>query len=139
VFNVIIAAHGEISHAYVSACEDLLGKQDKLWSLAFDGDTTADQRHKLKDLLNHIPANERVVILCDLLGGTPADTALSFMDRDNVEVITGVNLPLLIKILTLRDQQTPETYQFDHVVHEASLAGQQAIQIASHVLKARLA
>ncbi|MCD6311684.1 MAG: PTS sugar transporter subunit IIA [Elusimicrobia bacterium] len=106
--RVIIAAHGDFASHLLNSAENLLGRVEGVSALNFmQHQSTGELVDELKNRLkNH--EGEDVVILTDFLGGSPCNCACRFMDRDNVRIISGVNLPMLIEIMLKKEKMPPE-------------------------------
>ena len=107
-----------------------MGPQSQLETITIGPEDDMEQRRS--DILNaaaRVQDGAGVVILTDMFGGTPSNLAISVMDGGRIEVICGVNLPMLIKLATMRDAA-----DLDHAVVEAREAGRKYITVASKVL-----
>jgi PTS system mannose-specific IIA component len=87
------------------------------------------RRREIHDCIDHVDAGDGIVLLTDMFGGTPSNLAISMMDRDDVEVIAGVNLPMLVKLAKVRS-----THPLADAVDCAQMAGRKYIAAASRVL-----
>ena len=87
------------------------------------------RRQEILDKVGEVDSGAGVVVLTDMFGGTPSNLAISIMDRANVEIIAGVNLPMLIKIATLRKEKNQK-----ETVSGAQEAGKKYINVASQLL-----
>jgi len=103
MINVVIAAHGEVGAALISAAEMIAGPQEALFSVALLPDDSPESfEEKLAATLGKIEGQETLILL-DLFGGTPFNVAVPQIRKPNIECITGVNLPMLLELLMSRD------------------------------------
>jgi PTS system mannose-specific IIA component len=102
--NFIIISHGKLAEGLLNASQMIIGPQEKVRTLSLTPDQSIDTfKTELTALLDEIDNGEETLILADLFGGTPANTAASLTaDKENTEVITGINLPILIELLSSR-------------------------------------
>lgn len=97
--GIIAISHGSYAKALINSVEMIYGKQEKIRTICLEGDKSIDS---LKDRINRTIEElnvEGILILVDLLGGTPYNAACLFMDRKNVNVITGMNMPMILEII----------------------------------------
>ncbi len=129
MIGILIVTHKELAEALMSVWDLILGRTEGVQAVSLDpSDPPEVSRQKIQRGLSQIN-NGNVIILTDMLGGTPSNLALPFLKEGKVEVITGVNLPMLMKLPQIR-QKTD--------LREAALAlkqsGQKGITMASEVL-----
>ena len=130
MIGMVLVTHGQLAIGFRAALEHVVGPQSQLETITIGPEDDMEQRRS--DILNaaaRVQDGAGVVILTDMFGGTPSNLAISVMDGGRIEVICGVNLPMLIKLATLR-----ETADLDHAVVEAREAGRKYITVASKVL-----
>jgi mannose PTS system EIIA component len=130
MIGMVLVTHGQLATGFRAALEHVVGPQSQLETITIGPDDDMEQRRS--DILNaaaRVQDGAGVVILTDMFGGTPSNLAISVMDGGRIEVICGVNLPMLIKLATMRD-----TTNLDHAVVEAREAGRKYITVASKVL-----
>jgi len=130
MIGILIVTHKELAEALMSVWDLILGRSEGVQAVSLDpNDPPEVSRQKIQRGLTQINNGSGVIILTDMLGGTPSNLALPFLKEGKVEVITGVNLPMLMKLPQIR-QQTD--------LREAALAlkqsGQKGITMASEVL-----
>ncbi|ADU66620.1 PTS sugar transporter subunit IIA [Desulfurispirillum indicum] len=110
MIGIILATHGNLAHELLETAQSIIGPQEhvKLLSIDFqhDVDTIFTQ---YEDCLKDVNQGEGVLILTDMFGGTPSNISLSYLNTANIEVLTGVNLPMLIKVLTSRAEAPTPT------------------------------
>lgn len=130
MIGILIVTHGNLGKEFVSAAEHVLGKQEKIESIAlFPKDDMDKKREDIKSAISKLNSGKGVVLLTDLFGGTPSNLAISVMEPDKTEVIAGLNLPMLIKLCSVRNSK-----DLKEAVEEAKTAGQKYISIASFLL-----
>jgi PTS system mannose-specific IIA component len=133
MIGIVLVTHGRLAIEFRAALEHVVGAQDQIETVTIGPDDNVEQRRRdIIEAVKQVDSGDGVVILTDMFGGTPSNLAISVMDGGRVEVICGVNLPMLIKLATMR-----ETAGLDHAVVEARDAGRKYITIASKVLEGK--
>jgi PTS system mannose-specific IIA component len=135
MISVLILTHGNLATELILAAREIdlnLGDATAALSLPWDVDSD-DATRQVKKALREVDCGDGVIVLTDMFGGTATNLALPFMDSDRVEVITGVNLPMLVKIGSLRRQQL-KPREFALRLCEA---GQKSIRVASEFLQSK--
>lgn len=103
MIGIVVVTHGDLARELVSATELILGKQDALRALPLHPDEDVDAiRDRLSQAIADVDSGEGVVILTDMFGGTPSNVALPHHVEGKVEVLMGVNLPMLLKLASAR-------------------------------------
>ena len=130
MIGILIVTHQELAEALMSVWDLILGRQEGIVAVSLDPSAPPEVSHQqIQRSLSQVNGGNGVIILTDMLGGTPSNLTLSFLQEGKVEVVTGVNLPMLMKLAHLREQQD---------LREAALAlqqsGQKGITVASEVL-----
>ncbi len=117
----------------INTAEMIVGKIFNITSVSLDVTTEVEtSREHIKQALKDVNNGYGVVIFTDMFGGTPSNISLSFLDEPNVEVITGVNLAMLLQLSTLAKEEP-----FQEVIQSLKQRGQENIHIASEFLKQR--
>ncbi len=107
--GIVIACHGDLADGFVSAAEMILGKVDNVKAVSVDVTQEPETIQEIiQEAIRSVDQGDGVFILTDLFGGTPANVSLTFLDPNNVEIITGINLPLVIKLLKDREKYPME-------------------------------
>ena len=131
MLGLLVVTHGRLAEVLVQATTTIVGEVEGLEaiSIGWDDDVTV-ARKRIEDAVQRLGADDGVVILTDMFGGTPTNIALSLLEVSRVEVVTGVNLPMLIKFTNLRERPDPS-------VVAAGIAdeGRRAINVASAILE----
>lgn len=130
MIGLVLVTHGRLAEEFVSAMEHVVGPQDNVAVICIGPDDDMEQRRsEILDSVQKVDSGEGVIVLTDMFGGTPSNLAISIMDRANVEVIAGINLPLLIKLASARKNKS-----LAEAATAAAEAGVKYISVASHVL-----
>ena len=130
MIGIIIVTHGNLALEFISVAEHVVGKQQQLVPVCIGPEDDIERRrNEIIAATKDADQGQGVAILTDMFGGTPSNLAISVMQPDKIEVIAGVNVPMLIKLLSLR-QNTPLV----DAVMEAQEAGRKYIAVASRIL-----
>ena len=130
MIGMVLVTHGRLALEMVAALEHVVGPQTQTSSICIGPDDDMEQRRaEIVAAVEKVDSGSGVVVLTDMFGGTPSNLAISIMEKANVEVIAGVNLPLLIKLASLRS-----TAPLADAVVEAQEAGRKYINVASALL-----
>ena len=133
MIGVVVVSHGRLADEFVAAAEHVLGPQDQMRAIAIGpNDNMEERRGDIIDAVRTVDKGDGVVILTDMFGGTPSNLAISVMNGYGIEVIAGVNLPMLIKLAGIRGENNMEKALID-----ASEAGRKYINVASRVLSGK--
>jgi PTS system mannose-specific IIA component len=130
MIGMVLVTHGALADEFKSALEHVVGPQERVETIAIGPDDDMEQRRD--DILGAVERAEQgqgVVILTDMFGGTPSNLAISVMQQRSVEVIAGVNLPMLVKLARIRADVDIKT-----AVSMAAEAGRKYINVASETL-----
>lgn len=129
MIGLMIITHGNLALELRSAMEHMIGDQNNIEIFSITPEDDIDiQKNNIEKKLKELNQGKGVIILTDVFGGTPSNLALNFLDPGVVEIMSGVNLPMLIKICQLRDKDILE------VIQEGKNAAQKYISIASEIL-----
>ncbi len=133
MIGVVLVTHGNLAKEFVDALEHIVGPQKNMAAICIGCDDDVEKRRKeIIDSVARVDDGAGVVLLTDMFGGTPSNLAISVLDQGRVEVIAGVNLPMLIKLTSLRDSAS-----LDAAVTQAQQAGRKYINVASQLLAAK--
>ncbi len=130
MIGMVLVTHGQLATEFRAALEHVVGPQKQLVSISIGPEDDMERRRA--DILAAIhtaDSGDGVVLLTDMFGGTPSNLAISVMNGGKVEVLAGVNLPMLIKLASVRDSASLE-----QAVLQAQDAGRKYVYIASRVL-----
>ena len=130
MIGVVLVTHGHLAQEFIDALEHVVGPQKYMAAVSIGPDDDMDKRRReIFESVAAVDCGRGVVLLTDMFGGTPSNLAISVLAQDRVEVIAGVNLPMLIKLASLRGEESLAT-----VVDEAQRAGRKYINVASQLL-----
>ena len=130
MIGMVLVTHGRLAAEFIAALEHVVGPQTHIAAVCIGPEDDMERRRQ--DILRaiaEVDAGKGVVLLTDMFGGTPSNLAISVMDKAKVEVIAGVNLPMLIKLASLRETETLAA-----AVRGAQEAGRKYINVASQLL-----
>ena len=131
MIGLVLVTHGQLASEFRAAMEHVVGPQDYVEAISIGPDDDMEQRRKdIMDAIGRSDTGDGVVLLTDMFGGPPSNLANSVMEAANVEVLAGINLPMLIKLASLR-----ENHNLAEAVDAAQQAGRKYINIASRVLQ----
>lgn len=131
MIGVVVVSHGRLADEFVAAAEHVLGPQDQMRAIAIGpNDNMEERRGDIIDAVRTVDKGDGVVILTDMFGGTPSNLAISILDKARVEVIAGINLPMLIKLASLGHSNNLLS-----VAKEIREDGRNAIWVASELLR----
>ena len=130
MIGLVLVTHGRLAVEFIAALEHVVGPQQHVTAVCIGAEDDMEQRRRdILDSVAKVEEGDGVVLLTDMFGGTPSNLAISVLDRANVEVIAGVNLPMLIKLASVRGRENLQT-----CVAFAQEAGRKYISVASYVL-----
>ena len=130
MIGLVLVTHGDLAKEFVAATEHVVGAQQNIRTVCIGPDDDMEVRRKdILDAVNEVNTGAGVIVLTDMFGGTPSNLAISIMDRASVEVIAGVNLPMLIKLASIRRDAS-----LADAVAAAQEAGRKYINVASRLL-----
>lgn len=133
MIGLVLVTHGKLAEEFRLALEHVVGPQDAIETVCIGPEDDMDQRRQdVLDAAHRADRGQGVIILTDMFGGTPSNLAISVMTSGTVEVIAGVNLPMLIKLAGVRNDGDME-----RALVEASEAGRKYINVASRVLSGK--
>ena len=131
MIGLVLVTHGRLAEEFAAALEHVVGPQTQVATVSIGPDDDMEQRRN--DVLTKIAevdSGAGVIILTDMFGGTPSNLSISFLDNTNVEVVAGVNLPMLIKLASVR-----QGGDIEDAIKQAQEAGRKYINVASQVLQ----
>jgi PTS system mannose-specific IIA component len=130
MIGMILVTHGRLAEEFVKAMEHVVGRQEAVATVCIGPKDDVEARRKeIADAIKAVNSGDGAVILTDLFGGTPSNLAISLMEEGKVEVIAGINLPMLIRLAGARDKMA-----IREAVSAARDAGRNYITIASEFL-----
>lgn len=130
MIGLVLVTHGSLARAFVAALEHVVGPQKNVAAVCIEADDDMEaRRREILEAVRAVNTGAGVVLMTDMFGGTPSNLAISVMNETNVEVIAGVNLPMLIKFASLRDGSS-----LSALVIAVQEAGRKYINVASSLL-----
>ncbi len=101
--GIVVVSHGKLAGALISSVQSLVGNLEKIRGVQiWSKDAEDEVKHRIRKQMAEVDDGDGVVILTDILGGTPTTASLSFLEDDRVEVVTGVNVPMLVTLASYR-------------------------------------
>ncbi len=130
MIGLVVVTHGRLAEEFLSAAEHVVGPQEKVKAVSIGPDDDMEKRRQdILEAAREVDDGEGVIILTDMFGGTPSNLAIAVMEKANAEVVAGVNLPMLIKLASVRADG-----DLGEAVKAAHEAGRKYINVASWVL-----
>ena len=130
MIGLVLVTHGGLAREFLAAVEHVVGPQERVAVVCIGPDDDIEERREqIIDGIAQVDEGDGVVVVTDMFGGTPSNLAISVLDQGHVEVIAGMNLPMLIKLASLRGDKA-----IGAVVAEAREAGRKYINVASELL-----
>jgi len=130
MIGLVLVTHGRLAAEFITAMEHVVGPQDAIEGICIDADDDMEARRRdIAAAIAKVDRGDGVIILTDLFGGTPSNLAISLMKNDQIEVIAGVNLPMLIRLEGARKAMSVRA-----AVAAAREAGRKYISVASEIL-----
>ena len=130
MIGLVLVTHGRLAEEFRNAVEHVVGPQENFETVSIGADDDMEKRRRdIVDAVARVDHGSGVVVLTDMFGGTPSNLAISVMEAGRVEVIAGMNLPMLIKLSSVRKAD-----KLASAVEEAQAAGRKYINVASQLL-----
>lgn len=130
MIGLVIVTHGRLAQEFRSALEHVVGPQAQIATISIEPDDDVEQRRAdILAAVSDVDRGDGAIILTDMFGGTPSNLAISAMANSSVEVIAGVNMPMLVKLASVRGEKT-----ISQAIDAAKDAGRKYISVASQVL-----
>jgi PTS system mannose-specific IIA component len=133
MIGMVLVTHGRLAVEFRAALEHVVGPQSQCATITIDPDDDMEQRRlDIVEAVRAVDSGDGVAILTDMFGGTPSNLAISVMNDSRTEVVAGINLPMLIKLASVRGDS-----DLDQAVGQAQEAGRKYINVASRVLASK--
>ncbi len=133
MIGMVLVTHGHLATEFRAALEHVVGPQKLIETITIGPDDDMERRRQdILGAITRVDSGQGVVLLTDMFGGTPSNLAISVMGGAHVEVVAGVNLPMLIKLASVR-----EGASLEQAVSQAQDAGRKYINVASRVLSGK--
>ncbi len=133
MIGIVIVTHSQLGEALIGAAEFIIGNRpEAIESVSIDLSENAEKlRAKIARRIKKVEGQEGILILTDMFGGTPSNLSYSFLEEGHIEVLSGVNLPILIQAASLRDKNM----KLDELAANLEVFGKKSISLASGILK----
>ena len=133
MIGIVIVTHGQLGNALIEAAEFILGNRpEAIESISIDLNENAEKlRDKIARGIKKVQDREGILILTDMFGGTPSNLSYSFLEEGHIEVLSGVNLPVLIQAASLRGKEM----NLEELAAKLEIFGKKSISLASGILK----
>ena len=133
MIGALIVTHGNLAHELLNAARQIEADVAGIEAVPLEWSDSVDEaREKIAGALGRVGGDHAVIIFTDMFGGTPSNISLSFLEQGKVEIVTGVNLPMIVKFATVK-QDAKDVATLAHVISEK---GSKAIRVASDLLNA---
>lgn len=132
MINFILVSHGELAAGLMNAVELIIGTQDDVELISLqEGDSIEELGHRIERAISALlPGSEGIIILVDLFGASPFNqAAIEASKHDNIEVISGINLPMLLEVLLMK-----ESLSFSELIKHARQSGINSIKVLSEII-----
>ena len=130
MIGIIVVTHGALGSELIAVAEHVVGKQQAVLAVAIGREDNIEARRaEIIARVKEVDAGQGVAVLTDMFGGTPSNLAISVMQPGRIEVVAGVNVPMLIKLISVRGSM-----DIVHAVMTAQEAGRKYINVASNLL-----
>jgi PTS system mannose-specific IIA component len=133
MIGLVLVTHGQLAEEFRKAVEHVVGPQENFATVCIGADDDMEQRRRdIIEAVDRTDTGSGVIVLTDMFGGTPSNLAISVMESGQVEVVAGVNLPMLIKLTSVRRNDDMAV-----AIEEAQAAGRKYINVASRLLSGK--
>jgi PTS system mannose-specific IIA component len=131
LIGIVLVTHGALAQSFLDVVELISGPQKSFRALEISAtDNIEEKRNNLLEVIDAVDQGKGVIVLTDLFGGTPSNLAISVLGLKQIEVIAGVNVPMILKLISIREKDDLQTS-----VHKIVYEGQKHIRVASEFLK----
>ena len=130
MIGLVLVTHGKLAEEFISAMQHVVGPQEQVKAVCIGPEDDMEMRRsEILTKVSEVDNGSGAIVLTDMFGGTPSNLAISIMDKAKVEIIAGINLPMLIKLASLRKDKS-----LKEAVEGAQEAGKKYINVASKLL-----
>tara|TARA_Y100000766_G_C18627092_1_gene468948 strand:+ start:195 stop:617 length:423 start_codon:yes stop_codon:yes gene_type:complete len=127
MIGIVLVSHANIAKEMLGVIEHIVGPQDQLMAISiFPKDDMEKKRQEILDSVKKVDSGKGVIVLTDMFGGTPSNLAISVMENEKIEVVAGVNLPMLIKMMSIRKKK-----KIKELIKISQESGRKYINVAS--------
>ncbi|HSF15422.1 MAG TPA: PTS sugar transporter subunit IIA [Vicinamibacteria bacterium] len=133
MIGLVVVTHGQLARELVAAAEMIVGDLPNVTAVSIGWhESPEDAQKEIEEAVDRVESGKGVVVLTDMFGGTPSNLSLTLLEKGRLEVVTGVNLPMLIRLASLREEE--EGDDLHAVAAEAARDGKDSIYLASDLL-----
>ncbi len=133
MIGIVVVTHGQLARELVSAAEMIIGEIPNVTAVSIGWhENPDDAQREIEEAVLRADSGKGTVVLTDMFGGTPSNLSLTFLEKGRVEVVTGVNLPMLIRLASLREEE--EGDDLLELASEAAREGKDSIYLAGDLL-----
>jgi mannose PTS system EIIA component len=131
VIGALIVTHGNLAHELLKAAQQIEADVSGIQAVPLEWSDSVDEaREKIRVAVESLASKQGIIIFTDMFGGTPSNISLSFLEQGRVEIVTGVNLPMIVKFAMVKE----EAKDVSTLAHVISEKGSKAIRVASDLL-----
>jgi PTS system mannose-specific IIA component len=135
MIGIVVVTHGQLANELVSAAEMIVREIPLITAVSIGWhEDPADAQREIEEAIARVESGDGTIVLTDMFGGTPTNLSLSFLEKGKVEVLTGVNLPMLIKLIGIRGEPGSD---LGSVARQGCAQGKESIYLASDLLSAQ--
>jgi PTS system mannose-specific IIA component len=128
--GMLVITHQRLAEEFIATAELIVGEIENCLGLSLDPDLPVDDlRQQINQAMDKVNDGDGVIVLTDMFGGTPSNLSLSFLNQEGIEVVTGVNLPMLLKLAHSREE-----HKVDELARIVKDYGRRSISLASEIL-----
>ena len=133
MIGIVVVTHGQLARELVAAAEMIIGEIPNVTAVSIGWhESPDDAEREIAAALSRVESGKGTVVLTDMFGGTPSNLSLTFLEKGRVEVVTGVNLPMLIRLASLREEEEGDDLR--EVAAQAMREGKENVYLASDLL-----
>ena len=133
MIGIVVVTHGQLAREFVAAAEMIIGEIPNVIAVSIGWhESPDDAQREIADAIARADSGKGTVVLTDMFGGTPSNLSMTFLEKGRVEVVTGVNLPMLIRLASLREEE--EGDDLLELATEAAREGKDNIYLAGTLL-----
>lgn len=133
MIGIVVVTHGQLARELVAAAEMIIGDIPNVTSVSMGWqESPEDAEREIEAAIARVESGKGTVVLTDMFGGTPSNLSLAFLEKGKVEVVTGVNLPMLIRLASLREEEVGDDLRA--VAAQAMREGKENVYLASDLL-----
>ncbi|TDI38565.1 MAG: PTS sugar transporter subunit IIA [Acidobacteria bacterium] len=133
MIGIVVVTHGQLARELVSAAEMIIGEIPNVTAVSIGWhESPDDAQREIEQAILYADSGKGTVVLTDMFGGTPSNLSLTFLEKGRVEVVTGVNLPMLIRLASLREEEDGDDLL--ELAAEGAREGKDSIYLAGNLL-----